>query len=139
MRRLLRERWLCRVAGLAGVLLGLAPLLYFGAEPYFRVRKHMTPEEVEALVGPGDFTWTGGRYVWSKGPQPPFTGFAVHFRSWDTVITEYQRGRLVKKSRQIPPLHALWDWGLRWVGLRSSTVPPVSVRIGLPWEPAESE
>jgi hypothetical protein len=140
MRRLVGKRWLWCVAVAAVLLLGIAPLLYFGADPYHRIRKGMTPEETEKLVGPGMFTENGAGYCCTVGPEPPLTGFGVHVRSWDVVITEYRRGRLVKKSRQIPPVHALWDWSLHRAGLRSSAVPPVSVRIALPLgPPPESE
>jgi hypothetical protein len=132
MRRLLAKRWLWCLAVVLVVVLCPLPLLYFWADPYYRVREGMTGEEVERILGP---THTGGGITLGLLDMTTDYVTEIRYRSWDVLTIRYRNDRVVEKARAAHPMAELWQELLDKVGLAPGPFPPAVVPVTPPPPP----
>ena len=126
-----RYRWALAVVGAFGLLAALlAALAYTRLEgrytraQYDRIRLGMTPEEVEAVLGPANFDSPANTWVWKaeEGREPEDTSLGPGDWWGDdrgAIRVNYTGGeerRVARKEWYVPKREPFWQRLRRWLG-----------------------
>jgi hypothetical protein len=120
MRRLIAKRRLWCLAIALAALFCLAPLLYFWVDPYYRIRKGMTGQEVERVLGPAHFA---GVETFRSLDMAADYFTEIRYRSWDVLTIRYRKDWVVEKGRAVTTMAELWQEVLYKIGWNTAPRP----------------